>query len=610
MGRAWVIAAGIVAAWTAVARAETTTLPVSRVNVVLPDGWAVTGVMRGTGDRITGPAAEVVVIHADDCDVAWSVLDEHEQSTGDPELGDLPEGWIARIWPGAEAFCHERDDAAIVVRNTQGRDGVDPLLEALGAGWFSNRRGARDQLVVLPGTGLTVELGPHLTLHDSDRAARTDVLEIGPDWEFEPDGTGREEATIHRVDEPCDEVMTYAESMAEDSGWPRYELGDGRYYYCAELPGATVVVDFPDDDTMKATFRPDDGSEGSAHAFIFGVGSLLESLRDERIELVPAEQVTLGVTGYRVTLLQGWRVEADGEYDKLIRPSEIEGLERELLLRVHDSCSEQIEYDESRRGPTAYDDSAWIPPAWKGGPMDAYCTEIGGRALTVRPSGVEPTRRETLHFLESLTRDNAPEGGFVDEVVTSEDLQPSPERPASSRGSVIGGIMPRTAHLALVRRSDDMGEGFGFGLQLGRMGWREGYRFTVGYEVAGAATEGFWELSAQVRPGFSPVTSDLPVDAYVALGVDVVGGKHQPETDVAPVVGAGAEVLFTLPGLGAELGGQALADPSGFHSYTLRGGLLFGNAEARIRVGANYVRFADESTVLWMTLGMTVLELD
>lgn len=156
-----------------------------------------------------------------------------------------------------------------------------------------------------------------------------------------------------------------------------------------------------------------------------------------------------------------------------------------------------------------------------------------------------------------------------------------------------------------------MGSAFGFGLRLGRMGWREGQRFTIGYEAAAAAASGFWELGAQVRPSLSPNFKDLPVDAYVAVGVDVVGGKHQPETDVAPVGGVGAEVMFTLPGLGADLAAQVLADPGGFHSYTLHGGLLIGpEAKAKLRLGTDYVRRADDTSVLWFTLGLTAFELD
>lgn len=273
-----------------------------------------------------------------------------------------------------------------------------------------------------------------------------------------------------------------------------------------------------------------------------------------------------------------------------------------------------------------YRDLAAAPSGWSG--LDYFSTATDGddgywtsifcqdyRAGALVVGGDVDVARLVVDAVERAVHPPVVADGAVGSVTDEEPDDtslagpPTPEAPRER--TLIGGLAPRTIHVAVVRRSDEMATGYGFGIQLGRMTWREARRLTLGYDLGAAAASGFWELQGQARAGVSPMAKDLPVDAYVAAGVDVIGGKHQPATDVAPVAGAGAEVLFTLPGLGAELGGQILADPGGLHSYTLRGGLLFGpEAKAKLRLGASYVRFADDSSVLWVTLGLTAFELD
>ncbi len=427
------------------------------------------------------------------------------------------------------------------------------------------------------------------------------------DWVFHgDDGTTATLWFAHAAsDYPC---PVLGPNLAyEEADLTRFEKlpakdGKDRFSACAIIGRTTylVFVEFPEgDDLQSPPYEP----------VMVVLGEYLAALvaRDGPVtHEAPAETngpttLYLPTSGLTIAAPSSWSVESVEDGDGIAVPGGVIG----TVLLLPGTCSEGIDqFNVETRSPTVSLSSSWAGVEYyvEGIWMGFYCYERGDGVLTVNGAvgDVGPLVDAVAVALDPPSSD----ANIYDTMSTGDggSSEPYVESPRPGARPWI----PKSFQLGLVRRAGDMTSGFGFGLGIGRMPWEFRRRFALGWDVSGAAATGFWNAGAQLRPGVSPMAKDLPADAYLVLGVDARGGKNEPDTDVAPVAGAGAEVLFTLPGIGAELGGQVLADPDGLHSYTLRGGVLFGgNRDAKVRAAVTYVRFADDTSLTWFTLGLT-----
>lgn len=189
---------------------------------------------------------------------------------------------------------------------------------------------------------------------------------------------------------------------------------------------------------------------------------------------------------------------------------------------------------------------------------------------------------------------------IADADVSGAAEPPAPEQPR--RPSALRFVRPQTVHAGAVRWADDMGSGWGAGLVIAKPTWQEHRRKAIGYELSGAIAKDWWQVGALLRPGISPHLREAAASLYLALGVDGTA-----DVDVAPVGGAGADLLLEGPIGMFDLAAQVLADPGGLHAWSLRGGLGLGDDMGMVRLGVTYTGFGGEGSALLLSLGFTRL---
>lgn len=504
------------------AAADPITTPLSRFNVELPAGWKIGGARRlglmGGGQYLGRPGrANIVLVDTPVTDCAAAL----HLGAGDAAYGAdwLPAGWGGKL--GADqmvSLCSMRAGFPIILMGgfTGAKQDYLELLAALDRAWKSSIAAAFFEVVILPGSHLTLTLPAPLAIVETSGIGSLtvegyDTLELaGPRGAasfhvFSTTGGCEpalgEIAQAVAMDEAGDAAQDWAvETMtpsaaAAPTGWRMWTSGsNGRVVYCSQTTPAALVIS-PGSAAIRATGADDP------------TASLLAALHAELVPVAPSTGVTtLAVSTWRVAPPGDWKIATAPDADGLL--DDAGGAL--VVMRKATSCDAVTTVGTTDMMSF---DPAWMPAGWRAvisrsSLIIVLCTTVeGGAVQAVIPAAKMPRRRALIAVLTSLRRDNlaasssppltttAPAPG---EAVAARGEPPSPapaaEVTAPARGRS-GPLLPFPIRLAYQTVGLDGERGHGMRLGVDR-------RF------------GTYDLAAVIR-------GELGYDTLTRLGHDV-----------------------------------------------------------------------------------------